>query len=119
MRWLTAHARRRRGFVPRSLREPREAPPIVHRTLMHVFHGNSSGWAKHCPACQQDRTWLDSDAATPKRATGALVGRDKIAAARLRVKVGERLDDPAPAWVQRLALHGNDETPPPEGGGNG
>lgn len=42
---------------------------------------------------------------TPKRATGVRVAADKIAAARLRVKVGELLNDPAPDWVRRLAEH--------------
>lgn len=44
--------------------------------------------------------------ATPRRTTGVRIPADKIAAARLRVKVGDLLSDPAPEWVRRLAAHG-------------
>lgn len=38
--------------------------------------------------------------------TGAVVPADLKAAAELRVKVGEKLRDPAPEWVQRIAQGG-------------
>lgn len=55
-----------------------------------------------CPACPVHGVF-----ASPRRATGALIPADRIAAAKLRVKLGEKLNDPAPEWVQRLAAHGD------------
>jgi hypothetical protein len=68
--------------------------------------GLGFGWHTAEDAEKAVARWLtEPGAAMTERTTGARIPADKIAAARLRVKVGELLNDPAPDWVVRLAGH--------------
>lgn len=86
-------------LIARKWREARQRPEIMTGTALRTFYEDSYRFAR-------DAVDLANQAQMPRRATGVRIPADRIAAARLRVKLGEKFNDPAPEWVRRLAEHG-------------